>query len=94
MLLYHPLRKTYDDFDQVYHYTMIGDNGSHYKMETDKELKVGQIIILKHISDYAIVVTDIWEVNGEKFFNQNTAEEVIVRGRPYSPNREDNDEDE
>lgn len=40
MLLYHPIRKTYDDFDQTYSYTKVGESGSLYKMQTDKELSV------------------------------------------------------
>lgn len=79
MLLYHAIRKTFDDFEEIYKYRFDGENGS--LIETDKELKPGQIIILKSISDYAIIVTEVWEKNGQKFFAHVSAEEVVVRGR-------------
>lgn len=79
MLLYHAIRKTYDDFDEVYQYRFDGANGA--LIETDKELKPGQIIILKYISEYAIIVEKVWEMNGKKYFSHNTADEIVVRGR-------------
>lgn len=51
LLLYHAIRKTYEDFEDVYCYRMNEADGT--KIETDKELERGQVIILKHISDYA-----------------------------------------
>lgn len=79
MLLYHPIRKTYNDFEKVYQYRIDGEDGE--LIETDKELMSGQIIILKGISEYAIIVKKVWEENGQRYFSHDTAEAVIVRGR-------------
>jgi nitrogen regulatory protein PII-like uncharacterized protein len=81
VLLYHPTQKTFNDFDQIYEYILHGENGTTYKIETDKELREGQVIILHDISDYAIVVTKIWEEDGAKHFAHDTAEQIVVRGR-------------
>lgn len=89
MLLYHPTRKTYDDFDEVYTYIFHGEFGSTTKIETDKELKEGQIVILRDIADYAIIVERIWEENGEKHFTHDTAERIVARGRRYYPKGKD-----
>jgi hypothetical protein len=80
LLLYHPITKTYNDFQKVYQYQFDGEGGK--LVETDKELKPGQIIILKDISEYAIIVKKVWEKNGQRFFTHDTAEEIIVRARP------------
>jgi len=79
LLLYHAIRKTFDDFEDVYCYRMNEADGT--KIETDKELERGQVIILKHISDYAIIVEEIWEESGQKIFTHRTAEELVVRAR-------------
>lgn len=78
MLLYHPIRKTYDDFEEVYRYRFV-ENGS--LIETDKELNQGKIVILKDISDYAIIITKVWEEDGEKYFSHDSANKVVVRAR-------------
>lgn len=54
MLLYHAIHKTYDDFDEVYQYQFVG--GNIVLVETDKELKPGQI----YISEYAIIVEKVF----------------------------------
>ncbi|USK60386.1 hypothetical protein [Peribacillus asahii] len=79
MLLYHAIRKTFDDFEEVYQYRFDGEKGP--LIETDKELKSGQIIILKDVNEYAIIVEKVWEKNGQKYFSHDTAEEIVVRGR-------------
>jgi|SRR5699024_2367026 len=79
MLLYHAVRKTYDDFEEVYQYRMDEEDGT--LIETDRELKKGQIIILKGISEFAIIVEEVWEENGKRCFSHITAKELIVRGR-------------
>jgi hypothetical protein len=79
LLLYHPITKTYNDFEKVYQYQFDGEGGM--LIETDKELKPGQIIILKGISEYAIVVKKVWEKNGQRFFTHDTAEGTVVRAR-------------
>ncbi|RIW27622.1 hypothetical protein D3H55_22805 [Bacillus salacetis] len=79
MLLYHPLRKTYDDLAFVFQYRFDGEHGT--LIETDRELFAGQIVILKDISEYAIIVDKVWEENGEKYFSHKSAENVIVRAR-------------
>lgn len=83
MLLFHPLRKTYDDFEEVYQYRMDEENGT--LIETDKELKPGMVMILSSISDYAILVSEVWEENGQRCFSHISAENIIVRARtPWS----------
>lgn len=79
MLLYHAIRKTYDDFEEVYSYRLDKVDGT--KIETDKELKKGQIIILKDLSEFAIIVEEIWAEAGVKCFSYKSAESVIVRAR-------------
>lgn len=79
MLLYHPINKTYDDFDEVYRYHLYGPSG--LIIETDKKLIEGQVIILKDIREYAIVVDKIWEQLGELYFTHYSAEEIVVRAR-------------
>lgn len=76
MLLYHPLHKTFDDFNEVYCY-ILGE----MKIETDRELEVGQILILNDISMYAIVIKKIWSEDGNSYILHDTAEEKIVRAR-------------
>lgn len=79
LLLYHALQKTFADFDEVYQYRFDGKGGE--MIETDKELKPGSVVILKGISDYAIIITKVWEVDGRKYFTHDSAEEIVVRGR-------------
>lgn len=79
LLLYHAIRKTFEDFEDVYCYRMNGADGT--KIETDKKLKRGQVIIIKDINDYAIIVEEIWEENGQMIFSHRTAEELVVRAR-------------
>jgi hypothetical protein len=79
LLLYHAIRKTFDDFDEVYQYRFDGKGGE--MIETDKELKPGSVVILKGINDYAILITKVWEEGGEKYFSHDSAEEVVVRAR-------------
>jgi adenine-specific DNA methylase len=79
VLLYHAIHKTYDDFDEVYRYRMGGKGGT--LIETDKELKQGQVIILSDINDYAIIVDKVWEENDQKYFTYISAERVVVRAR-------------
>lgn len=79
MLLYHPIRKTYDDFDKIFEYWFDGKDGT--MIETDKELKPGQIVVLKDISEFAIIITKVWEEDGEKYFLHDSAEEIVVRAR-------------
>jgi hypothetical protein len=79
LLLYHPITKTYNHFKNVYQYQFDGDYGE--LIETDKKLRQGQIIILKGISEFAIIVEKVWEENGKHFFTHSSAEEVIVRAR-------------
>jgi hypothetical protein len=57
LLLYHLIRKTFDDFEKGYRYRIDGEDGE--LIDTDKELKPGQIIILKGISEYAIIVRKV-----------------------------------
>jgi hypothetical protein len=45
LILYHAIRKTYDDFEEVFQYRFDGENGT--LLEADKELKPGQIIIIR-----------------------------------------------
>ncbi|MEC1903505.1 hypothetical protein [Bacillus atrophaeus] len=79
MLLYHAIRKTYDDFEEVHQYYLEGLDGT--LIETDKVLKPGLVIILKDINEYAITVKSIWNENGQKCFSHESAEEQIVRAR-------------
>ena len=79
MLIYHAIRKTFADFEEVYEY-YFNDN-SETLIETDKELKPGQVVILRDINDYAIVITDVWEKGGKRYFSHDTAEEIVVRAR-------------
>lgn len=79
MLLYHPIRKTYADFEKVYRYRFDDKNGT--MIETDKELESGQIVILRDISEYAIVITKVWEEDGKKYFLHDSAEKLVVRAR-------------
>lgn len=79
MLLYHPISKTYNEFEEVCKYHFDDINGS--LIETDKELVPGSIVILKDISEFAIIIKDVWEVDGEKCFTHDSAKEIIVRGR-------------
>ncbi|MCH1627237.1 hypothetical protein [Fredinandcohnia quinoae] len=79
MLLFHPLRKTYDDFEEVYQYRMDAVDGT--LIETDKELQVNQVIILKDISDYGIIVERVWEEDGQMCFTHVSAKDLIVRAR-------------
>jgi hypothetical protein len=79
LLLYHPIHKTYNEFEEVYQYQFDGEGGE--LIETDKELKPGHVIILKGISEYAIIVRKVWEEKGLHYFTHDTAEAVIVRGR-------------
>ncbi|MFD1349492.1 hypothetical protein [Oceanobacillus caeni] len=79
MLLYHPIRKTYDDFDEIYRYRMDEENGT--LIETDIELQKGMILILSGISEYAIIIEEVWEGNGQKYFSHKSAKEIVVRGR-------------
>lgn len=79
LLLYHEIHKTFDDFEEVYHYRMNGEGGT--LIETDKELKQGQVIIIKDINEYAIIVDKIWEVDGQRYFTHISAEDLIVRAR-------------
>ncbi|PAD21322.1 hypothetical protein CHH64_09290 [Terribacillus saccharophilus] len=58
MLLYHTIHKIYEDFENVYRYRMNGINGA--LIETDRKLEKGQVIIIKDINDYAIVVDCNW----------------------------------
>lgn len=80
LLLYHGLHKTFADFENVYRYRLDWSDG--IIIETDKELEKGQVIIIKDVNEYAILVDDIWEgTNGEMIFSYRTAEDVIVRAR-------------
>lgn len=79
MLLYHPLRKSFDDFEEVYKYYFDDKSGEF--IETDKELQENKIVFLRDISDYAIIITSVWEENGKWYFSHDTAEEVVVRAR-------------
>lgn len=79
MLLYHPISKTYNDFEEVHEYRFDDINGS--LIETDKELHSGSVLIIRGISDHAIVIKETWEENGIKYFSHESAEEIIVRGR-------------
>lgn len=54
-------------------------------IETDKELKPGQVVIIHHVSDYAIRVDEVWEDNGQKIFSYRPAEQLIVRVRVPGP---------
>lgn len=77
MLLFHPISKTFEQFTEVYDYYF--EEGS--MIETDKELMPGQIVILKGISEYAIVVKKVREEGGRKCFSHDSAEKVVVRAR-------------
>lgn len=79
MLLYHALHKTFDDFEEVFEYRFDGKDGT--LIETDKELKPRDVVILEGISEYAIVVTSVWEEGGKRYFSHDTAEEIVVRAR-------------
>ncbi|MEK5233843.1 hypothetical protein MHB42_19295 [Lysinibacillus sp. FSL K6-0232] len=79
MLLYHALRKTFDDFDEVYEYHFDDSSGTY--IETDKELQVNQVVFLRDINDYAIIITAVWEQDGKRYFSHKTAENVVVRAR-------------
>jgi adenine-specific DNA methylase len=50
-------------------------------IETDKELKEGQVIILKDINEYAIIMEKVWEENGQKCFTHVSAKDLIARAR-------------
>ncbi|WP_071396625.1 hypothetical protein [Bacillus tuaregi] len=80
MLLYHPIRKTYDDFDEIFEYWFDGKDGS--SIETDKELSPGNVVILRGLADYAIIITDVWEEDGKRCFSHDSAEKIVVRARP------------
>lgn len=78
MLLYHPLRKTYDEFEGFeYHF----DDSAGTPIETDKEISPGNVVILRDIADYAIIVTDVWEKDGKRYFSHKSAENIVVRAR-------------
>ncbi|WP_368901921.1 hypothetical protein [Oceanobacillus oncorhynchi] len=79
MLIYHAIRKTFADFEEVYRYRMDGKDGT--LIETDKKLKEGQVIIIKDINEYAIIVDEVWEGNGERYFTHVSAEDFVVRAR-------------
>ncbi|WP_077318175.1 hypothetical protein [Virgibacillus proomii] len=79
MLLYHEIHKTFDDFEEVFRYRMDRDDGT--LIETDKELQKGQVIIIKDINEYAIIVEDVWEEYGQRYFSHVSAEDLIVRAR-------------
>lgn len=79
MLLNHAIHKTFDDFEQVYEYHFDDKNGT--LIETDKELKPGQVVILRDVNDYAIIIETVWEKDGKQFFPYDTAEKFVVRGR-------------
>jgi hypothetical protein len=79
MLLYHPISKTYDDFNEVHQYRFDDMNGS--LIETDKELIPGSIVVIKGVADYAIIIKMIWEEDGKKYFSHDSAEEIVVRAR-------------
>ena len=82
MLLFHPIRKTFEDFDEVYTYYIHGENGKASRIEVDTPLRKGQVLILGGISRYAIVVMDVWEEpDGSKHFQVVSAEGIVVRGR-------------
>ncbi len=79
LLLYDAIHKTFDDFKEVFRFRMNGETGT--LIETDKELKQGQVIILKDINEYAIIVDKIWEENGQWYFTHFSAEDLVVRAR-------------
>ncbi|NRG48074.1 hypothetical protein HRF87_25625 [Bacillus sp. CRN 9] len=79
MLLYDSIHKTFKDFESVYRYRMNGENGT--LIETDRKLEKGQVIIIKDIKEYAIIVDSIWEENGQTYFSHKTAQDLIVRAR-------------
>lgn len=79
LLIYHAIRKNFADFEEVYQYRMDSESGT--LIETDKELKEGQVIIIKDINEYAIIVDEVWEENGERYFTHVTAEDLVVRAR-------------
>lgn len=79
MLLYDAIHKTYKDFTNVYPYRMDGESG--VLIETDRKLEKGQVIIIKDIKEYAIIVDSTWEENGQTYFSNKTAQDLIVRAR-------------
>lgn len=79
LLLYHSIRKTYDDFEEVHQYRFDNIIGS--LIETDKELVSGSIVIIKDISEFAIVIKEVWEANGKRYFSHDSAENIVVRAR-------------
>jgi hypothetical protein len=82
LLLYHAIYKTYDDFEEVFQYRFDDENGT--LIETDKELKSGQIMIIKDISEYAIIIEEVLGKNGQKYFSHDTAEKVVFQARTPS----------
>ncbi|WDM21281.1 hypothetical protein [Paenibacillus polymyxa] len=80
MLFYHPLRKTFDDFNEVHRYILVSSTSST-EIETDSELVVGQIIMLSDISMNAFVVVSIWIEDGQNHVLCESAESKIVRAR-------------
>lgn len=77
MLRDHVIRRTFDEFEEVYQYHLI--NGT--LIETNKELKEGQIIFISDVSDYVITVKSVWDEYSKRYFTYDTAEDSIVRAR-------------
>jgi hypothetical protein len=81
LLLFHPIQKTFDDFDEIYRYRFDDKDGE--MIESDRELIPGIVLILRVMTcDYAIVIKEVWEENGEKYFTHDSAKDIVVRGRP------------
>lgn len=50
------------------------------EIRTDKELKTGDVLIVKHIRIYALIVDEVWEENGIRHSTIKDAEGIVACG--------------